>query len=620
MKIHITVALVVLVLGCNKPNHAPPSSNRAQAIPIETTLNTKTTSEASVQPNGVIDLENTLVENAPASAQMSKPVADDAAASQETASPPHVERFLLMAQGGPLIVEVTLTIDGRPLREAMSELIDAVLTDADSDGDGRPTWDEVIHSPEFKSGRYGNVESESETEAVRLVQLYDANKNGVFDREEATRFLTRNAGGSRPFSLSSSNEYRGYNQFDSPTLHLLDENRDGQLDTDEITAAPVRLRSRDADIDDILLSSDFQVASIETMPGQLSNRRRAAPDSAYPIDPQMDWDALLFSLGELYAYGGDINESSFSHRVELFTNLDRDADGVLERDEIQQIQDLAPHISFEVHFGQPGTSNHSSENIATPNAQTRNRYIGPKLTNLRIADTLSALSVVKSDTRISVELADSEVVFFANDAVSIDYTAQAQAQINSYDANNDGYLDVAEAPNGLPGIATSFDALDRDNDGKAYPSELADFMRSRAGASLSQIRARAADQSDAIFAAIDADHDARLESREIDGASNLLRIRDGNGDSIVTPYEFPGAMVVGLVRGDPQQGAALYVPPIVTTAVEGVPNWFGPMDYNGDGEVSLREFLGEPGRFAAMDQNSDGFLNVEEAAAFHDSK
>lgn len=527
--------------------------------------------------------------------------------------PPHVERFLLMAQGGPIVVEATLSIDGNPLRDAMAHLVDSLLADADTNGDGTPTWDEVLNSPDFKSGRYGNVEANSESEGSRMVRLYDANKNGVVDRGEVPRFLTRNAGGSRSFALTSSNEYRGYNQFDAPTFRLIDQGQDGRLDPDEIAVAATRLRSRDADTDDILLPADLTFTSLEMAPGQMSNRRRAAPDSAYGIDSQTHWDSLLFSLSELYAFGGDLDGSSFARRPGLFEQLDANANGVLDREELKGFATVEPHVKLEIQFG---ASNEPAAHAEGAKAKPeRAAYGGARLKLAWIAEALQAdpNSRLETENRVAVRLPDTQLVFFANDSAGVNYDSQAQAQVSMYDANSDGYLEKDELPDGLPGVAMSFDALDGNDDGKVYPDELAEYLRQRAGAAQAQVRARAADQSDALFAALDADNDGRLETRELERVDDLLQGLDVDGDDVLVATELPGALAVGFVRGDAQQDA-LYAMPVAATAAADAPAWFRQMDFNGDGEIAAREFLGENEQFTSLDGDGDGFLNVAEAA------
>ncbi len=55
------------------------------------------------------------------------------------------------------------------------------------------------------------------------------------------------------------------------------------------------------------------------------------------------------------------------------------------------------------------------------------------------------------------------------------------------------------------------------------------------------------------------------------------------------------------------------VPLIRTFTREAGPQWFRAMDRNGDGFVSVREFLGTPEQFRKLDRDGDGLLSAEEA-------
>ncbi|HJQ82340.1 MAG TPA: hypothetical protein VJ828_20435, partial [Lacipirellulaceae bacterium] len=59
------------------------------------------------------------------------------------------------------------------------------------------------------------------------------------------------------------------------------------------------------------------------------------------------------------------------------------------------------------------------------------------------------------------------------------------------------------------------------------------------------------------------------------------------------------------------------VPTLVAPANEAdAPLWFTKADFNGDGDISRREFLGSFDRFRPVDENQDGYISRDEAAAF----
>jgi Ca2+-binding EF-hand superfamily protein len=47
----------------------------------------------------------------------------------------------------------------------------------------------------------------------------------------------------------------------------------------------------------------------------------------------------------------------------------------------------------------------------------------------------------------------------------------------------------------------------------------------------------------------------------------------------------------------------------------GPPEWFTRMDRNGDGDLTLKEFLGDKEQFQSLDSNQDGFIEPKEAQA-----
>ena len=57
------------------------------------------------------------------------------------------------------------------------------------------------------------------------------------------------------------------------------------------------------------------------------------------------------------------------------------------------------------------------------------------------------------------------------------------------------------------------------------------------------------------------------------------------------------------------------VPPRSPAPARG-PTWFRKMDRNGDGDVSLREFLGSRADFQRIDLDGDGLIDLAEAEKF----
>jgi hypothetical protein len=75
-------------------------------------------------------------------------------------------------------------------------------------------------------------------------------------------------------------------------------------------------------------------------------------------------------------------------------------------------------------------------------------------------------------------------------------------------------------------------------------------------------------------------------------------------------------MIVALLRSEPSNEKSFYVPPSEYLAGQlagSEPRWFAQADFNGDGDVSRREFLGSFKQFAELDANNDSFISPDEA-------
>jgi Ca2+-binding EF-hand superfamily protein len=611
------IALALLVMasaGCWKESpvvKAPPVRPVAKARPtaalpvVPAKPAEATASESPIEPvpvEAVVPAEATVEPNTP---------------------PKSLERILLLTPVSPLLVELELSIDGRPHAEALEQLVDQVLQIADTDRDERTTWQEITTSPRFLYGQFGNLAIDGNNGPKQIIDLYDIDRDGIVDHSELPRFLTRNSGGSRSFSIRGTADYR-HSSRNSPTWEVLDADGDGVLASDEIAGAALRLRSRDTDDDEALVPADFSTR-LSAMTGRMERpRRRRGIDAAKLLGEHANWDSVRLSLEEIYAFGGRLTADCFPLAPDLFSALDANGDGVLGRGEFQRLNEAPPQLRLAVNFGQSAADDAKAANAdraedAKVDAAVAKPAAKPaQLRLLGTSDALAATGVKVSEQagRYTLQLANMKLSLYVNDTLAgNDHQARAEQSLAMYDGDKNGYLEASEIPAGAQAQFGRIEVVDTDGDGKVYPGEIAAFLLQQQAAMRSQIHAKAGDREDSLFAAIDTNDDDRLDAREIAGAASALLGYDRNGDGAVSDDEVPAALMLGLARGSLENADVLFTPPPVSAQgpAADAPRWFTAMDTSGDGVISRREFLGTAEQYSALDQNGDDFLELAEA-------
>ena len=167
--------------------------------------------------------------------------------------------------------------------------------------------------------------------------------------------------------------------------------------------------------------------------------------------------------------------------------------------------------------------------------------------------------------------------------------------------------------------ALQFVLFDEDGDGKAYPREISAGYARQFAPQATQVIANVTQQGNSLFQTLDANGDGRLGLREMRAAAERLAKLDRNEDQTIAGTEIPETISVSFAVGS---GSGPVVErPVYPQAVGGRPSarsgpeWFTRMDRNGDGDLTLKEFLGEEADFKRLDANSDGLLDPEEAKA-----
>jgi Ca2+-binding EF-hand superfamily protein len=129
------------------------------------------------------------------------------------------------------------------------------------------------------------------------------------------------------------------------------------------------------------------------------------------------------------------------------------------------------------------------------------------------------------------------------------------------------------------------------------------------------------DEGHGLFEMLNSYHDGRLRQRELKLAWARLASWDRDHDGYIARNEIPHQFRVRLSQGpanDSLQLAEGVMIPMAAAERKVVerskgPLWFQRMDRNGDGEVTLREWLGSKEDFQRIDTNKDSIISIEEA-------
>jgi EF hand len=539
----VTVLFGMAAGGCGRPAPPPPSSAKLAPPPVRTTAGEsppeKLKADLATEDSTAVEMDSPSREPEDASK-----ATDD---ERKMADAAGRERIALLTPGGPLIVDVSVTIDGRSHSAVFDERVNKVLEAAGATEDeGKPTWEALAANEDFLATQQTNQPSGS-SQLKMWVEQYDENRDGEIQTAEAAAWLGRDAGRSASaFAVRSSRSYVSVPSAASRVWRLLDTDQSGSLSGDEIGSAAGKFWALDADDDRVISSAEL--ATLREQLAAAGVATPAAPETAryaaIQIEPAMEADRLEYLLSDLYAPRQMLGPSSFPELADLYKKLDANGDDWLEQLELTDMVTTDPHLELAVSFGGPNETQRGTAALSVRH-------------HVEEVDVLA----IPSPNRVMLAVGSTRLI------------------VSTHDLASNGEATQSAEP--------------------------------------TQIRLMVHDQSDAVFEELDQNADGRLGEREIAASTNQLLARDANGDGQLAASELRYSMIVAFLRGEQPQEQSFYVPAFVPAGIAtDSPMWFSKADFNADGDISRREFVGSFQHFAAVDENEDGFISREEAAAF----
>ena len=607
----LAIGMVVSLTACRPTSNAP-------KLTVNTT-STNTTTPEIVEPaetpdskpdklaEASVDEEGSATET-PGTGESTEPqdsqsTADTEDPTVEAEEPLHnAQRLLVLLAEGPILMDVYLWIDGEPYVQALANLIDHIVAEGDTDDDGVSTWDELADNPKVKYGQFGNLSFEKPMERKRLIDLYDTNRNGRVDANEVPRMVTRNRGKSQAFSVFRSYYTGKSSRTDSYMRKLLDADSDGVISTAEMKSASQNIFKLDVDDDEIvsqqeLLPSEQLMAN--NRPG-MQQRRSPGQPGVFLINENTQWNQLIFALEQVYSFGAPLQPEIFS-ADNVIGKLDENKNQSVTMKELEQLATLESINQLEIRLGE--LEENQTKLSWAPGIDAENPD------ELEPEQKAGALILSNSQDQLSVTVRD--------DVVAGTPTQQLDFLFQQYDGDKNNYLEADEYPEGGNPLRLSFAAIDTDGDKKLYKEEITQAMKTRDWSTRCQIRLQGAGQQDALFASVDLNADGRLSAREVAQLSQSLAAFDKNQNGTVEFDELPASSGIQFYRGS-DDNVNLAVPNIAMTVADPAseeparPQWHRSMDYNRDGDVSPREFLGNPDQFKKLDADQDGFISSAE--------
>jgi Ca2+-binding EF-hand superfamily protein len=514
----------------------------------------------------------------------------------------------------PVLIRLHVRSDGKPLRQAWNDFIDSLFRYLDRDGNGVLSQEELQRAPRpqlLLQLLRGNV-TETRTPTSRpMPELQVSLVGGKVTREGLAGYYRLS--GIEPFVAFIQDKTTQAEALTESLFKNLDLNQDGKLSKDELLAAASSLRTLDLNDDELI-----SIQEVLPTPDGNENARMAQRETLKPLSnstplvllsPDDSPTRLAYILLGRYdkEQKQKLSRAEINLDQRIFNELDLNHDGELDAEELARFLDWQPiEIDLIVQFSASGSA--GSLDIYDP--------------LLHAPEITSAVPKIENKP-LAMRLGGARIDLQVNGGLPGAFQAARRFLLDQFetaDVEKRGFLDKKQVQ-GNSFLAALFPAVEGDGSHKLSKEEFTALVDLLGKAAASSVVLTVSDQGRGLFEMLNSHHDGRLRQRELKLAWARLAPWDRDGDGQISRNEIPHQFHVRLSQGptaDSLQLAEGAVIPMATgearaPEVAKGPLWFQKMDRNGDGEISLREWLGSKEDFQRIDTNRDGIINLEEA-------